>query len=88
MHMNMKKIVYFTLGLASCLSLLVACSKDEDFLKETPKTIYTFETAFQKPTQLDAALVKCYSDFYRLHSWGTNVWEELPAFIGGGGGSA
>lgn len=84
----MKKILYITLGLASVLAVAASCTKDDDFLKEQPRTLYTFETAFQKPTQLDASLVKCYSDFYRLHSWGTNIWEELPAFIGGGGGSA
>lgn len=84
----MKKILYITLGVAAVLAAMTACSKDSDFLTEKPKTIYTTETAFVKTTQVDAALVKCYSDFYRLHSWGTNVWEELPAFIGGGGGSA
>ena len=83
----MKKILYIALGL-SALVALSACSKDSEFLTEQPKTIYTAENAFTKNTQVDAALVKCYSDFYRLHSWGTDVWEELPAFIGGGGGSA
>ena len=82
----MKKILYIVPVLA--LAAITSCTKDNDFLTEQPKTIYTFENAFTKNTQVDAALVKCYSDFYRLHSWGTDVWEELPAFIGGGGGSA
>ena len=82
----MKKLRYIVPGLV--LAALTSCSKDSEFLTEKPKTIYTFENAFTKSTQVDAALVKCYSDFYRLHSWGTDVWEELPAFIGGGGGSA
>lgn len=86
--MNMKKILYTILGLAAVSAAFTACSKDSEFLTEQPKTIYTAENAFTKNTQVDAALVKCYSDFYRLHSWGTDVWEELPAFIGGGGGSA
>ena len=84
----MKKILNITLGLAAAIASFTACTKDSEFLTEQPKTIYTFENAFTKPTQVDASLVKCYSDFYRLHSWGTNVWEELPAFLGGGGGSA
>lgn len=82
----MKKLRYIVPVLV--LAALTSCSKDSEFLTEKPKTIYTFENAFTKSTQVDAALVKCYSDFYRLHSWGTDVWEELPAFIGGGGGSA
>ena len=84
----MKKFYNIAMGLVAVASVFTACSKDEEFLTEKPKTIYTAENAFTKNTQVDAALVKCYSDFYRLHSWGTNVWEELPAFIGGGGGSA
>ena len=82
----MKKFIYISLGLL--VAAASSCVKDSEFLTEQPKTIYTFENSFMKPTQVDASLVKCYSDFYRLHSWGTNVWEELPQFIGGGGGSA
>ena len=42
----MKKIIYFTLGLAAVFSFF-SCD-DEDFLTEKPKTIYTKDNAFEK----------------------------------------
>lgn len=81
------KRLYLLIGLAASLAAFTACS-DEEFLTEQPKTIYTAENAFTKTSQVDAQIARAYSAFYRLHSWGTDVWEELPAFIGGGGGSA
>ena len=83
----MKKI-YLILGIITSMAAVSSCLSDEEFLTEQPKTIYTAENAFEKTSQVDAQIGRAYSAFYRLHSWGTDVWEELPAFIGGGGGSA
>ena len=83
----MKKI-YLILSIITSIAAVSSCLSDEEFLTEKPKTIYTAENAFEKTTQVDAQIGRAYSAFYRLHSWGTDVWEELPAFIGGGGGSA
>ena len=57
----MKKIIYFTLGLAAVFSFF-SCD-DEDFLTEKPKTIYTKDNAFEKASQVDAAVVTAYRYF-------------------------
>ena len=58
----MKKIIYVTALAATALTMLVSCN-DEEFLKEEPKTIFTKENAFEKSTQVDAALVTAYNKF-------------------------
>jgi hypothetical protein len=40
---------------------LIGCESDEDFLTENPKTFYTLENAFTSSSQVDQALISCYS---------------------------
>lgn len=64
----MKKTLYLLLGLAAAMTAFVSCD-DEEFLKEKPKTIYTEETAFEKSSQVDAALVNAYAKFGRMNTY-------------------
>ena len=75
----MKKIIYFTLGLAAVFSFF-SCD-DEDFLTEKPKTIYTKDNAFEKASQVDAAVVTAYRYFQNLHLY------NMTLFGGGVGGT-
>jgi len=75
--MAMKKIIYIALGIVASISVFTACQKDSEFLTENPKTIYTKENAFEKSTQIDAALVRAYIKFN-----GMNTINN--AYVGGG----
>ena len=57
----MKKIIYFTLGLAAVFSFF-SCD-DEDFLTDTDESFYTKVNAFEKASQVDAAVVTAYRYF-------------------------
>lgn len=72
----MKKILYFAvLGLAAAAALS-ACTRDDDFLTEKPKTIYTIETAFDKSTQIDAVIASAYNKFIDINTWGEWEWSN------------
>lgn len=71
----MKKIIYTIVTLAASLSVFTACD-DESFLTEKPKTIYVKENAFEKSTQVDAALVRAYIKFDDMNAFAN-------AFMGG-----
>ena len=58
-------------------SVLSSC-KDDDFLKEEPKTIYTVETAFEKSSQVDAAIARAYISFNYMFGW-HNLYVEGAA---------
>lgn len=64
----MKTINRFLLFAATVLTtgLLTGC---EDFLAENPRTIFTVETAFEKSSQVDAAVTSTYKYFANLNSW-------------------
>jgi len=67
-------------------SVLSSC-KDDDFLKEEPKTIYTVETAFEKSSQVDAAIARAYISFNYIFGW-NNLYVEGAAasnLLGGNG---
>jgi len=67
-------------------SVLSSC-KDDDFLKEEPKTIYTVETAFEKSSQVDAAIARAYISFNYMFGW-HNLYVEGAAasnLLGGNG---
>lgn len=65
----MKKNIIIYLGFAVALvSFVNSCSKDSEFLKEEPKTIYVKENAFDKASQLDAALVRAYIKFDNMNT--------------------
>ena len=57
------------------ISALTACN-DEAFLTEDPKTIYVKENAFEKASQVDAALVRVYNKFDEMNAYSN-------AFMGG-----
>ena len=65
----MKKSLYLSLGLVAALFSFSSCD-DEAFLKEEPKTIYTIENAFEKSSQIDAALVRAYRKFDMMYVYG------------------
>ena len=64
------------MGLVAALPAFNSCS-DEEFLTEEPKTIYTKENAFEKSTQVDAALVRAYIKFNGMNTLNNG-------FVGGG----
>ena len=67
-------------------SVLSSC-KDDDFLKEEPKTSYTVETAFEKSSQVDAAIARAYISFNYMFGW-HNLYVEGAAasnLLGGNG---
>lgn len=72
----MKKTIYLLMGLVAALPAFNSCS-DEEFLTEEPKTIYTKENAFEKSTQVDAALVRAYIKFNGMNTLNNG-------FVGGG----
>lgn len=72
----MKKSLYLVMGLVAMLPVFNACN-DQLFLTEEPKTVYTKENAFEKSTQIDAALVRAYIKFNGMNTL-NNDW------VGGG----
>jgi len=72
----MKKTLYLVMGLVAALPVFNACN-DQLFLTEEPKTVYTKENAFEKSTQIDAALVRAYIKFNGMNTL-NNDW------VGGG----
>ena len=64
----MKAIKYILIGLSVAV-LAVSCDKDEEFLKEEPKTIYTVDNAFEKSSQVDATIARAYYTMAKLHGW-------------------
>ena len=88
---TMKKAIYSLVGLVAGLVAFSACTSDEDFLTEKPKTIFTMENAFAKASQVDAQIGRVYSAAFELHSWGTsNVFAAFsgsPAALLGGYGA-
>jgi len=64
MKETMKKYLYIALGLVAAATF-TSCD-DEGFLTEQPKTIFTVENAFEKASQVDAALAKAYIAFDAL----------------------
>ena len=76
----MKKIVYLVMGLVAATSVFSGCN-DNLFLEEHPMTIYTKENAFEKASQIDAALVRAYVKFDLMYAINNG-------FAGGGDGAS
>lgn len=65
-------------------NLLCACSSDEAFLAEKPKTRYTIESAFVQSSQVDATLASAYRYTCLMFGW---AYPNRPAALLGGIGS-
>ena len=81
----MKAYNYILAGIfTSCA--LVSCNDDE-FLEEHPKTIYTVETAFEKSSQVDAAVARAYIAFDYMFGWHNLYIDGAAAsnLLGGNG---
>ena len=72
----MKAYNYLLAGLmATCA--LTSCNDDE-FLEEQPRTIYTVDTAFEKSSQVDAAIARAYIGFNYMFGF-HNLYVEGAA---------
>ncbi|MBQ6578573.1 MAG: RagB/SusD family nutrient uptake outer membrane protein [Bacteroidales bacterium] len=80
----MKKALYLVIGLAAALSAISSCVSDKEFLTEEPKTIYTIENAFEKASQIDAALIRCYTKFNSMNFVGLGS-DGAADFLKGSG---
>lgn len=75
MHYTMRKTSYIILGLGLTLATS-SCLNDTEFLKENPKTIYTVENAFEKPEQVDAAIVSAYNLFNLYNTYQVSIFGD------------
>ncbi len=64
----MKKYIYVLVSLAALVSL-AGCKKDNEFLQEDPRTIFTVDNAFSKSSQVDAQVARTYYAAYSLYVW-------------------
>lgn len=83
----MKKYTnYIILSLLAAGGALVSCD-DDGFLQEEPKTIYTVETAFEKSSQVDAAIARAYISFNYMFGWHNMYIDGAAAsnLLGGNG---
>lgn len=71
----MRTTSYIILGLGLTLATL-SCTKDDEFLKEDPKTIYTVDNAFEKPEQVDAAIVSAYNLFNLYNTYQVSFFSD------------
>lgn len=78
----MRKLKYLILGIVT-LVIVEGCD-DEGFLTEKPKTIYTIESAFEKSSQVDAQIVRCYRAMKDLYGYGFEFFN-YQNFLGGVG---
>ncbi len=65
----MKAYKYLLAGLVASSALVSCDQSDGDFLTEQPHTIYTVETAFEKSSQVDAAIARAYIAFNYMFGW-------------------
>lgn len=75
----MKKYIITTLALVLSIPVFNSCMKDDDFLQEQPKTIYTKENAFERSSQADATLMRVYDKIYEMYSF--QLWIFDPAHL-------
>ncbi len=72
----MKAYNYLLAGLMAACAL-TSCNDDE-FLEEQPRTIYTVDTAFEKSSQVDAAIARAYIGFNYMFGF-HNMYVEGAA---------
>ena len=63
----MKLYNYLLTGILAA-TFFASCN-DNQFLEENPKTIYTVDNAFEKSSQVDATVSRCYYILSKLHGW-------------------
>ena len=84
----MKAYKYLLAGLVASSALVSCDQSDGDFLEEHPKTIYTVETAFEKSSQVDAAIARAYIAFNYMFGWHNLYMDGAAASnVMGGNGS-
>ncbi|MBQ7812602.1 MAG: RagB/SusD family nutrient uptake outer membrane protein [Bacteroidales bacterium] len=82
----MKKKIFLALGLGAALAAISSCMSEKEFLTEDPKTIYTIDNAFEKPDQVDAAIVSAYNRFNTLNAYQISIFGDGTAnFLHGEG---
>lgn len=82
----MKKSIYYIALSLLALASLSSCN-DKEFLTEKPKTIYVKENAFEKASQVDAAIVTAYNKFDGMFEFQNPFfgWEGASNFLLGDG---
>ena len=75
----MKAYKYLLAGLVASTALVSCDQSDGDFLTENPKTIYTVETAFEKSSQVDAAVARAYIAFNYMFGWHNIYMDGVAA---------
>jgi len=79
----MKTFKWIFAGLVAA-SALIGC-KDNLFLEENPKTLYTTKTAFEKSSQVESQLVTAYRAIFSLHGYAMESLAPVPSLLGGVG---
>lgn len=75
----MKKTIYFVSCFVVAVFSFVSCDSDKVFLKEEPKTIYVKDNAFEKSSQVDAALVRAYNKFDEMNAFSNAFMGQEPS---------
>ena len=80
----MKRVKFILIVALVALTGLVSCNDDE-FLTEHPKYFYTLDNVFTTSSQVDLALVSCYSEVRKLYNLCSDGQRYLLAWKGGNG---
>ena len=79
----MKSYKWMLTGLVTAF-MLTGC-QDNLFLEESPKTLYTTKTAFEKSSQVESQLVTAYRSIFSLHGYAMESLAPSPSLLGGVG---
>ena len=74
----MKRVKFILIVALVALTGLVSCNDDE-FLTEHPKYFYTLDNVFTTSSQVDLALVSCYSEVRKLYNLCVICWPGRGA---------
>ena len=79
----MKRITLLFILLASAGCLV--CCNDKELLTEKPKYFYTLDNVFSTSSQVDLAIVSCYSEVRKYYNLVNDGKRYLLAWRGGNG---
>ena len=79
----MKRITLLFILLASACCLV--CCNDKELLTEKPKYFYTLDNVFSTSSQVDLAVVSCYSEVRKYYNLVNDGKRHLLAWRGGNG---